>query len=218
MSRLSEVSVLMADRAADLEAAHEVFSVETHEFVRSVLGSLRRIKAEPWVSAKVRIDLPREVDVATRNGVRITDQFAIARAELRFKKGVKFMTVSEISFGIEFDQVLQQFAWRVLLVPASRYLQIDDRVWALWSASGAKAPLPGADHLKKANTVRFVSRKVSNDLSAETAYNDIKMVLDFACATDTANVLGSVVGVDNGPADESFPPPSPSAPALTTTS
>jgi|CXWL01.1.fsa_nt_gi hypothetical protein len=210
MSRLSEVSVLMADRAADLEAAHEVFSVEIQEFVQGVLSSLRRIRAEPWIMPRVRIDLPREVDAASRAGARITDQFAVARAELRFKKGVKFMPVAEISFGIEFDEVLQQFAWRVMLVPSGKYMLIDDRIWALWNGNGAKALPPGSEHLKKANTVRFVLRKVSSELSAETAFNDAKMVLDFAINADA--VLASVVGVESGPGDDALPVPPPSAP------
>ena len=209
MSRLSEVSILMAERAEDLETAHEVFSVEIREFVHGVLSSLRRIKSEPWVMPRVRIDLPREVDTVARAGTRITEQFAVARAELRFKKGVKFMPVAEISFGIDFDGEQQQFNWRVMLVPSGKYPQIDDRMWALWAAHPKNA-LPNAKHLVKANTVRFVSRKLSNELSAETAFNDAKAVLDFAINADA--VIASVVGVESGMSDEFVPVPPPSAP------
>lgn len=58
----------------------------------------------------------------------------------------------------------------------------------------------GARHQDKANTVRFVSRPLGPDVTAESAFNDIKSVLEFLLTVETQ--LGDAVGLDALPGDE----------------
>lgn len=53
---------------------------------------------------------------------------------------------------------------------------------------------PGATHQDKANTIRFVSRPLSMDLSPEVAFNDVKVVMEFVISADAP--LATAVGVD----------------------
>ena len=68
------------------------------------------------------------------------------------------------------------------------------------SAPGRAAVAPGARHQDKANTVRFVSRAISSDVTAETSFNDVKTVLEFLLTVESA--IGEAVGLDSVPGDE----------------
>lgn len=200
MSTLSEVSILIGQRAGDLEKAREIFTAETRAFASGVLAGIRRVRSEPWASSRVRIDLPREIETEAKASGYLSNQFAIGRANLRFKKGTNFQIVADIRFGIELDEATDVFAWQVTLVPAARYQRIDDLLWQQWRGSALSHSLPGSIHHDKANTIRFVLRNVGNELSAEEAFNDVKNVLEFIVSAESA--LAEAVGVDALPGDE----------------
>lgn len=200
MSSLSDVSILIAQRASDLEKAREVFTAEMRNFVTGVLAAVRRMRSDPWMTPRVRIDMPREIENEAKSSGYLSSQFAISRASLRFKRGTNFMAVGEIRFGIEFDETAEHFAWQVMLVPAARYQRIDDLVWGHWKAGPNATALPGAVHQDKANMVRFVSRPVAQDLTPEVAFNDVKLVLEFVIAADVP--LATAIGIDFVPGDE----------------
>ena len=200
MSSLSEVSILIGQRAGDLEKAREIFTAETRAFVSGILAGIRRARSDPWTTSRVRIDIPREIETEAKATGYVSSQFAIARNNLRFKKGTNFQVVAEVRFGIEFDESANAFAWQVTLVPAARYQRIDDLLWHQWrSMQGASLP-PGSVHQDRANTIRFVSRTVGPELTAELAFNDVKTVLEFVISADAP--LGEAVGLDMSPSDE----------------
>jgi len=200
MSGLSEVSVLIGQRAADLEKAREIFTAEMRAFVTGILGGVRRIRTDPWATSRIRVDLPREIETETKAGGYMSSQFAVARAVLKFKKGTNFMPIADIRFGIEFDETTNIFAWQVSLVPAARYQRIDDVLWHHWRGTQPEGAIPGAVHQDKANIVRFALRPIAGDLIPETAFNDVKTVLEFVLSADAP--LASAVGVDFTQADE----------------
>jgi hypothetical protein len=199
MSGLSEVSVLIGQRARDIEKAREIFTAETRAFVGGILAGVRRVRSDPWTTARLRLDLPRDIETEAKAPNDFSSQFSIARITLRFKKGTNFRQVADVRFGIEFDEGPDVFAWQMTLVPAASYNRIDDLVWHQWRALPAGVP-PGAKHQDKANTVRFLSRPLSSDLTAETAFNDVKAVLEFLMTVESQ--LGEAVGYDTGPGED----------------
>jgi hypothetical protein len=199
MSSLSDVSVLIGQSAAELEMAREVFTTESRRFVESILEAIRRARSDPWTSGRVRVDLPHEIETESKASAYLTSQFAFARADLRFKKGTKFVVIAEIPFGIAFDTSLNVFAWQVGLVPAARYPRLDDALWAKWRSLAT--PVVGAAHEDRANTIRFVTRPADKTLTSEAAFGDLKAILEFVLAADP--VLAATVGVD---AADEYPP------------
>jgi hypothetical protein len=199
MSGLSEVSVLFSQRAGDIEKAREIFTAETRSFVSGVLAGIQRARSDPWIASRVRIDLPREIETESKTGY-LSSQFAIARAQLRFKKGTKFTAIADVRFGIEFDQSTGGFIWQVSLVPAARYQRIDDLLWRHRCAHTDGNGLPGAVHQDRANTVRFVMRPVDGDFRPETAFNDVKSIFEFLITADAP--LAEAVGLDPSPGDD----------------
>jgi len=193
MSGLSDVALLICERAGDLEKARDIFTSDTRNYVTNILSALRRARSEPWVQARVRIDLPREIEYEAKSGGPLSSQYAVAGCDLRFKRGVKFTVVARINFGVEFDEHLGAFAWQVTLNPEARFHRMDDGVWNLWQAQVGQAQLPGAAHQTKANTIRFVQRPLNKDVTAELAYSDVKQVLEAVLATDS--VLADAVGL-----------------------
>ena len=192
MSTLSDVTLLMADNAPYLELAREVFTSETRRFVGNVLEGARRTRSEPWTNGRVKVELPREVSTELKISAYLRSQFALARAELRFKKGAKYVVVAEVPFGIAFDDRANTFTWQVNLEPMSKYPRLDDEVWRACQSS--LVSFPEALHDNATNTVRFVSRPVSKELSAEGAYADAKAVLDFLLGL--ADPIAAAVGID----------------------
>jgi hypothetical protein len=55
-------------------------------FVNGVLAGVRRIRTDPWTTGRVRIDLPRDIEFESKASSELSNQFAFARVELRFKK------------------------------------------------------------------------------------------------------------------------------------
>ena len=198
MSTLSEVSVLIGQRARDIEKAREIFTAEIRAFVSGILAAVRRIRSDPWTTARVRVDLPRDIENETKTASDFSSQYAFARTELRFKKGTKFVLIADIRFGIECDETADVFAWQITLVPASKYFRLDDVVWHQWRVQ--QPNVAGARHQDKANTVRFVSRPLALEVTAETAFNDVKTVLEFLLAIEPS--LGAGVGLDPSPGEE----------------
>ncbi len=198
MSALSEVSVLIGQRARDIEKAREIFTAEIRAFVTGILAGLRRVRTEPWTTSRVKLDLPKEIENEAKLASDFSSQYAVARVDLRFKKGSKFVQIAELRFGIELDESAEAFAWQLTLVPASRYNRVDDLVWYQWRAQ--QVGHPGSRHQDRANTVRFVSRPLGPEVTAETAFNDVKTVLEFLLSAETA--LGEAVGLDPTPGDE----------------
>jgi len=141
MSGLSEVTVLISQRAGELEKAREVFRAETRTFVASILEAIKRARLEPWLQGRTRIDFPREGEAEGSSVVSLESQFA--RCQLRFRREMTFRQVADIRFGIEFEQSSDAFVWQVMLVPAPKYPRMDDLLWDYWrSAQGATLP-PG---------------------------------------------------------------------------
>jgi hypothetical protein len=195
MSGLSEVSVLIGQRAKDIEKAREIFTAETRAFVGGILAGVRRVRSDPWTTSRVRLDLPREIETETKTTGDFSSQFAAARVTVRFKKGTNFRQIADVRFGIEFDEGTDVFAWQITLVPAASYNRIDDLLWHQWRAQHADLP-PGAKHQDKANTIRFLSRPLTADMAAETAFNDVKATLEFLLGAESA--LAEAVGLDAG--------------------
>src|SRR5262245_47478798 len=104
---------------------------------------------------------------------------------------MNFQQIADIRFGIEFDESADVFAWQLTLVPAARYNRVDDVVWHQWRAQ--QPNYAGARHQDKANTVRFVSRPLNVDVTAESAFNDVKTVLEFLLTVEAQ--LGEAVGL-----------------------
>jgi hypothetical protein len=102
VSALSEVALLISQRAGDLEKARDIFTSDTRNYVTSILSALHRARSEPWVQARVRIDLPREIDYEAKSGGPLSSQYAVGGCDLRFKRGMKFTVVGRINFGVEF--------------------------------------------------------------------------------------------------------------------
>jgi hypothetical protein len=197
MSGLSEVSRLFAGRAGDLEKAREIFTAETRSYVSAILAAIQRTRAEPWLSARTRIDFPSEIEAGAKNG-SLANQYASARVTLRFKKGTKFMPVADVVFGIEYDQSSEAFVWRVSLIPGARYLRLDDVIWRQFKTVNAE--YPGSVHDERANIVRFVQRSLGAELSPEANFNDVKGILEFLIGADGA--IAEAVGVDAVPGEE----------------
>ena len=198
MNTLSEVSVLIGQRARDIQKAREIFTAEIRAFVGGILAGVRRIRSDPWTTSRVRIDLPRDIDNETKVASDFSSQYAIARAELRFKKGTKFVQIAEVQFGIQFDESADVFSWQIMLVPASRYYRLDDVIWHQWRAQ--QPNFAGARHQDKANTVRFAARPLASDVTAEAAFNDVKAVLEFLLTVETP--LAEAVGLDVLPGED----------------
>ena len=193
MSGLSEVSVLIAQRARDIEKAREIFTAESRAFVSGILGGVRRVRTDPWTTSRVRVDLPREIDYESKTSSEFSNQFALARVALRFKKGTQFRQIADVNVGIEYDEEAGAFVWQLTLVPAASYNRVDDAVWHQWKSQPA-GNAPGARHLDKSNTVRFLSRRVDAELTGEVAFNDTKTVLEFLMTTEAA--LADAIGLD----------------------
>lgn len=192
MSTLSEVTTLIGQRAADLEKAKEVFTAETRAFVTGILAAVRRARSEPWAQGRVRIDLPREIEMEGKSAVSLESPFA--RCQLRFKKETTYRHVGDVRFGIEFEEAANSFVWQIVLVPNSRYPRMDDLVWQQVKTSAENSATPGAVHQTKANSVRFVQRPVNQDLNGECAFADVKQVLETLLAADRS--LAEAVGID----------------------
>jgi hypothetical protein len=192
MTTLSEVTTLISERAADLEKAKEVFTAETRAFVSGILGAVRRARSEPWAQGRIRIDLPREVEMDGKSSVSLESPYA--RCQLRFRKETTYRHVGDIRFGLEFEEAAGSFVWQIVLVPNSRYSRMDDLVWAQVKTSGENATMPGAVHQTKANTVRFVQRPVNQELSGECAFTDLKQVFEILLGADRA--LAEAVGIE----------------------
>jgi hypothetical protein len=193
MSGLSEVSILIAQRARDIEKAREIFTAEIRAFVNGILAGVRRTRTDPWTTARVRVDLPREIEFEAKLSSEFSNQFALARVALRFKKGTQFRQVADVRAGIEFDEDTGAFMWQLTLVPAASYNRIDDVVWHQWKA-GPTGVSPGARHFDKANTVRFLARPVGPELTGEVAFNDTKTVLEFLMTTEAG--LADAIGLE----------------------
>src|SRR5262245_2943828 len=194
MSALSEISVLIGQRAGDLEKAREIFTAETRAFVTGILAAIRRHRSEPWMTRRVRVDIPKDIDTEAKSNGNLSGQFAVARCDLRFKRETYYQVIGEIRLGIEYDDPSDAFAWQITLVPSAKYHRIDDHVWNQWSAAvGANLP-PASAHRDKTNTIRFVLRPVSPDLTTEVAFNDSTQVLEFMLTADAS--LAEAVGFD----------------------
>jgi hypothetical protein len=192
MSGLSDVTILIGRHARDLERAQDVFRTEIGGFLINILAALRRARSEPWAQARVRIDVPR--DVETENQAAGMPPSHFARAFLRFKKGTNFQRVAEVRFGVEFEESLGSFTWQIYLVPDARYQRMDDHLWNHWRAAAGQSPPPGSVHQAKSNTVRFVQRPIDKELTGDIAFNDVKLVLEALLSTD--GPLAEAVGLD----------------------
>ena len=193
MSALSEVSILIGQRARDIEKAREIFTAEIRAFVNGVLAGVRRVRTDPWTTSRVRVDLPREIEYEAKASSELSNQFAFARVALRFKKGTNFRQIADVRLGIEFDEDLGVFAWQANLVPAASYNRIDDVTWHQWKST-PHGSSPGARHFDRANTLRFLARPLNAEVTAEVAFNDAKSVLEFLLTAEAG--LADAVGLD----------------------
>jgi hypothetical protein len=192
MSCLSEVTVLISQRAGELEKAREVFIAETRAFVASILGAIKRARSEPWVQGRARIDFPREGEAEGTSAVSLESQFA--RCQLRFRKEMTFRQVADVRFGIEFEQSSDAFLWQVVLVPTPRYPRMDDLLWDHWRSAVGASLASGSAHQVKSNTVCFVQRPVTAELTGDVAFNDVKLVLETLLGAGAA--MADAVGLE----------------------
>lgn len=179
MSELSEVSILYGQHVAEIERARDVFTTETRRFVRDLLENIRDEGAARWSTPKVQIKT-RDADLETEKSVTslLNRQKAVASVDLCFKMRVKYLVISEIMFGIEFDTSSSAFAWRIELIPEGKYQWLDEIIWAEWQKSAATLP-PGAQHILKEGTVVFVSRCFGPELTSKVALDDLLSVFKF---------------------------------------
>jgi hypothetical protein len=199
MSALSEMSILFGSRAGEIERAREIFTEEMRSFSAGVLANIRRARSDPWVAPRVRIDLQKEIENEGRTGY-LSSQFAVARAQLRLKKGGNYsVVVADIRFGIEYCETDGAFAWQITVVPGSKFQQIDNALWRQWKTAGLN--MPGAIHQDRANTVRFVLRPLGGEgaVTHEVAFNDVKSIFEFILAAD--GILCEAAGLDRNPED-----------------
>jgi hypothetical protein len=195
-SGLSEVTVLIAQKASDIETARDIFKDEIGVFVGGLVSALRRSRSDPWSSSRIRLELPREIETETKSVSRATDHYAIGRVGVRFKRGTLFVQVAELKFGIELEDPSTVFTWQVTFNVMSRYLRLDDLLWSALKA--AKQPdLPGQAHKDKTNSVVLSSRPVDGNLTAELAFSDLKSSMEFVLASDAA--FAEAVGLDPAP-------------------
>ena len=197
-SGLSEVAVLLAQKAHDIETARDIFKDEIGVFVNGLVSALRRSRSDPWTSSRIRLELPREIETESKSVSRVTDHYAIARIGVRFKRGTNFAQVAEIKFGIELEDPSPHFSWQITFNVMSRYLRIDDLLWSTLKTTKT-LDLPGQAHKDKTNTVVFSSRPVNAELTAETAFADLKNVMEFVLNADAA--FAEAVGLDPSPTD-----------------
>jgi hypothetical protein len=197
---LSEVAVLLAQKAHDIETARDIFKDEIGVLVSGLVSALRRSRSDPWSSSRIRLELPREIETETKAVSRVTDHYAIARIGVRFKRGTNFVQVAEIRFGVELEDPSPQYNWAISFNVMSRYLRIDDLLWSALKTTKA-LELPGQSHKDKTNTVVFVSRGLNADLTAETAFSDLKSVMEFILNSDSA--FAEAVGLDPNPVEGS---------------
>ena len=66
-------------------------------------------------------------------------------------------------------------------------------------ASSAEGTPAGPKHEDKTNTVRFISRAISADPTAEVAYNDVKSVLELLLSIE--NALAEPIGLQPAPGE-----------------
>lgn len=199
-SGLSEVTLLLSQKANDIETARDIFKDEIGVFVNGLISALRRSRSDPWTSSRIRLEMPREVETESKSVSRVTDHYAIGRIGVRFKRGTNFVQVAELKFGIELEDPSPVFTWQITFNVMSRYLRLDDLLWS--ALRMAKHPeLPGQAHKDKTNTVVFSSRPVDAGLTAEVAFSDLKSVLEFVLASDSA--FAEAVGLDPSPNEAS---------------
>lgn len=180
MSELSEVSILYGQHVAEIEKAREIFTTESRRFVRDLLESIRDDGAARWSTPKIQIKT-RDADLETEKSVTslLNRQKALASVELCFKMRVKYLVISEIAFGVEFDSSSSAFAWRIELIPEGKYPWLDEIIWTEWQKSAPTLP-PGAQHIAKEGIVVFVSRSFGLDLTAKAALDDLLNVFKFS--------------------------------------
>lgn len=80
----------------------------------------------------------------------------------------------------------------------SRFLRIDDLLSSALE-NGKDLDLPGQAHKDKTNTVVFSSRPANAELSDESAFADLKNVMEFVLNADGA--FAEAVGLDPSPID-----------------
>jgi len=84
--------------------------------------------------------------------------------------------------------------WQIVLVPDGKYRQMDDLIWNHWQSQvGESLPL-GSVHQVKLNLIRFVQRPISDELTWDVAFSDVKQVLETLLLTD--DQLAEAVGLD----------------------
>lgn len=193
MIGLNPISILVGQRAGELERAREYFTVDIRRFVRSVMEQLMLERESSVANGRVRIDLSKEIENETKATSQLTNQFAQTVSILRFKKGTKsYSQIAEIRFGI-LCPAGNEFAWQAALVLTSKYHRLDDDIWAHWRQSPNGISAVGADHKKKDDTVIFFSRPLDASLTSSVVLSDVNQVIEFIMATEPAiaNAVGS---------------------------
>ena len=196
MNSLSEVTCVLAQRAAELERAREIFVGEIRRFTEAVLANLKQRRADAWISPRVRLDCPKDILFESKTTGYFRTEFAQGPVVARFKKGANYQAVADLTFGIEFVDTAENgaFVWTIKLVPFLRYQQLDDAIWHEWKLARGQDLPPGSRHVERANVVLFVVRPLSVSLTTELATDDVRQVLDFVLRADRA--FASACGVD----------------------
>jgi hypothetical protein len=202
MSALSDVTCVLAQRAADIEHARGIFTAEVRAFSTAILDGVRRVSAQPWMNGRIRLDLPREVTTELKAASYFSSQYALAGAIVRFKKGTKYRAIADLIFGVEYEaqEGIDAFVWNVKMIPNSNYLRLDDLVWEHWKRTRGPDLPPGAAHRERVNVLRFALRPVIAALTIEQAVQDVKQTLEYLLTADEP--LGRAVGFAAAPDDD----------------
>lgn len=200
MIELSEVSILFGQHVSDIEKARDIFTAETRRFVDDLLESVRDEGSGPWSTPKVQVKT-KDASLETEEKITgfVSKQYARTSVDLCFKIKVKYVVIAEIQFGVEFDAAARSFAWRVALVPESKYQWLDEVVWTEWQKAKPTLP-PGAKHQAKEGAVVFVSRRFGPDLTFKAAWEDVAGVLRFALSAEPVLVSEFAKQLEDEPA------------------
>ncbi len=194
---LSEVTILFGQRAGEIEKARDYFTQETRRFVEGVRGWTLRVRHDPWATDRVRLALAQEIESEGKTTGYLSSQYALARNAVKFVKRSNAVRVADITFGF-LSSPDGVFFWEIWLEPTERYAMLDAAVWHAWNAretggeSSSGAALPGACHFRTNNSVRFVQRSLSSDLTEQVAYDDVKTVFEFMLGADVALQHGTM--------------------------
>lgn len=191
MTSLSEVSVLFASRAGDIQRAREVFVEDARSFVEWVMKRAEKHKVEAAAESKVRLDVEGEIVTEPKSSYSVFTHRFEGLITIRYQKNKKFVEVAVIEFGIGADDKEETFVWYVM-IDRVRSTRLDDGLWKAWAQEKPDALPPGARHVASENQVVLVERPLA-ELKEETARKDVEDAMAFVLKSE-AIVVDAMAG------------------------